>query len=298
MWQYKRKNKRVMPPTSRPAKDVTGRTFRKTNALPGVINKFMLESLATPYGAKANCYAHFLGLKSGIDKTGRMMKGGLTNRNSKSQPGESCAKASSKMPLQFHNRKVASGQIIDRVRCDNPDKVLYINPPYTQAVLTFQLPRGWHMGCAIVGGSDYHFLRREGIEVLMNSPLLSPVLSNNVKKQLALALQNGHRYVWSHVAGWSGRMKLVDARGKIILNPVPFKAKGVELKSMPTHDRAHHDYPSLDYDTFVGFFMVKSRSATVNTRSGKPVNIGTMTKRLLELGVPSQIIKQRLQNMY
>ena len=296
MWQ--RQNKRIISPTSRPTKD-TVRTFRKkTTALPGVINKFMLESLATPYGAKANCYAHFLGLKSGIDKNGRMVKGGLTNRNSKSQPGESCAKALSKTPLQFHNRKVASAQIIDRVQCDNPNKVLHINPPYTPAVLTLQLPRGWHMGCAIVGGSDYHFLRREGIEVLMNSPLLSTVLSNNVKKHLALALRNGHRYVWSHVAGWSGRMKLVDARGKIILNPIPFKARGADIKSMPTHDRAHHDYPSLDYDTFVGFFVVKSRAATVNTRSGKPVNVGTMTKRLLELGVPSHIIKQRLQNMY
>ena len=27
---------------------------------PGVLKEFMLESVATPYGAKANCYAHFL----------------------------------------------------------------------------------------------------------------------------------------------------------------------------------------------------------------------------------------------
>ena len=63
-----------------------------SNATPGVLQNFMFESVATPYGAKANCYAHFLGMKSGIDENGKMVRGALTNRNSKSQPGESCSK--------------------------------------------------------------------------------------------------------------------------------------------------------------------------------------------------------------
>ena len=78
------------------------------NGTPGVLQEFMLESVATPHGAKANCYAHFLGLKSGIDKKGMIVRGALTNRNSKSQPGESCSKMNSKTPLQFSMREKAS----------------------------------------------------------------------------------------------------------------------------------------------------------------------------------------------
>jgi hypothetical protein len=260
---------------------------------PGVLQRFMLESVATPYGAKANCYAHFLGMKSGIDEKGMIVRGALTNRNSKSQPGESCSKLNSKTPLQFSMRDKASAQLIDRVLCDNPNKTFFFKPPYVDDILKLRLPRGFHMGCAIVGGQDYHFLRREGIDVVLRSKLLKPLLSDSVNKQLLAAKQAGHRYVWSHVAGWSGRMKLVDAKGKIIVNPVPKKASGQNTALMTLTNKADHHYPSLDYDTFVGFFIVKSRSARVSSR-GKPVNVREMKARLRALGVPSNVINARV----
>jgi hypothetical protein len=58
-------------------------------------------------------------------------------------------------------------------------------------------------------------------------------------------------------------------------------------------NKADHHYPSLDYDTFVGFFIVKSRSARVSSR-GKPVDVREMKSRLKELGVPSNVINARL----
>lgn len=259
---------------------------------PGVLQQFMLESLSTPYGAKANCYAHFLGLKSGMNNKGMIVRGALTNRNSKSQPGESCSKINSKTPLQFSRREKASAQLIDRVLCDNPNKTFFIKPPYVDNILKLRLPRGFHMGCAIVGGQDYHFLRREGINVILKSKLIFPILPTSVKQQLFTARDNGHRYVWSHIAGWSGGMKFVDAKSNIILNPVPNKASGQNTELM-TLTKADHHYPSLDYDTFVGFFIVKSRSARVSSR-GKPVNVREMKARLKELGVPSNLINARL----
>jgi hypothetical protein len=260
---------------------------------PGVLQQFMLESVATPHGAKANCYAHFLGMKSGIDKKGMIVHGALTNRNSKSQPGESCSKMNSKTPLQFSMRDRASAQLIDRVLCDNPNKTFFFKPPYVDDILKLRLPRGFHMGCAIVGGQDYHFLRREGINVILRSKLFYPLLSSSVKEQLLAAKEAGQRHVWSHVAGWSGRMKLVDARGKIIVNPAPKKASGQNTALMTLTNKADHHYPSLDYDTFVGFFIVKSRSARVSSR-GKPVDIREMKARLKALGVPSNVINARL----
>jgi hypothetical protein len=92
-------------------------------------------------------------------------------------------------------------------------------------------------------------------------------------------------------------MKLVDARGKIIVNPVPKKASGHNTALMTLTNKADHHYPSLDYDTFVGFFIVKSRSARVSSR-GKPINVREMKSRLKALGVPSNLINARLpQNM-
>lgn len=268
--------------------------MQQYNGTPGVLHKFMLESLATPHGTKANCYAHFLGLRSGLNSQGDMVHGGLTDRNHKSQPGESCSKQTAKSPLEFSDRNKASFQIIDRVICDNPNKIFFLKPPYTDKTLIMKLPRGFHMGCGIVGGQDYHFLRREGINVILKSKLFFPILSSNVKEQLIKAKKNGHQYVWSHIAGWSGRMKLVDARGKIILNPVPIKANGPNTSQMTFQNKADHHYPSLDYDTFVGFFIIKSRSASVSTKSGMPVDIREMKARLQQLGVPASLVNARL----
>lgn len=264
-----------------------------SNETLGVLPYFMLESIATPHGAKANCYAHFLGLKSGINKKGIIVRGALTNRNGKSQPGESCSKISAKTPLQFSRRQTASAQLIDRVLCDNPNKTFFFKPPYLDGILKLRLPRGFHMGCAIVGGQDYHFLRREGINVILKSKLFLPILSTSVKEQLLAAKELGHRYVWSHVAGWSGRMKLIDAKGKIILNPIPIKASGQNTALMTLTNKADHHYPSLDYDTFVGFFIIKSRSARVSN-VGNPINVRQMKARLKELGVPSHLVNARL----
>ena len=175
-------------------------------------------------------------------------------------------KMNAKTPLQFAIRETASAQLIDRVLCDNPNKTFFFKPPYVDDILNLKLPRGFHMGCAIVGGQDYHFLRREGINVILNSKLFFPILSPSVKEQLLAAKKSGYRYVWSHVAGWSGRMKLVDAKGKIILNPVPKKASGPNTDQMILKNKSDHAYPSLDYDTFVGFFIVRSRSARVSMR--------------------------------
>ena len=121
----------------------------KETGTPGVLQTFMLESLATPYGAKANCYAHFLGLQSGLDKKGMIVRGALTDRNSKSQPGEVCSKATSKTPLRFDNREMASVQLIDRVLCDNPGITFYLKPPYAKAnMLIVLLTKGPTCCCA------------------------------------------------------------------------------------------------------------------------------------------------------
>ena len=268
--------------------------LRGSKNTPGVLQNVMAESLATPYGAKANCYAHFLGLRSGIGNKGIMVRGALTNRDSKSQPGESCATSRSKDPLEFHDRAKASVQIIDRVLCDNPDKIFFMQPPYFDNTLRLRLPRGFHMGCAIVGGQDYHFLRREGIDVMLKNKLMRSVMTPAVRAQLEDAKRRGHHYVWSHVAGWSGRMKLTDARGKIILNPVPKKASGSNTEHMNPSGRADHHYPSLDYDTFAAFFIVKSRAASVDASRSKPVDVAAMRARLLELGIPRTLLNTRL----
>jgi hypothetical protein len=250
----------------------------------GTLRRFFAASHATPHGTKANCYAHFLGLRPGRRPDGSMQRGGLTNRPSKAQPGEKCNARSASEPLSFHDRGVASKQIIRRVKCDNPLHVFHLPGPYTTRHLDMPLPRGYHMGCAIVGGSDYHFLRRESIRVVLRDKIFREVMPSKTRLALARALKNGHNFVWSHVSGWSGGMRVVDADGEIILNPVPRTARNAKVRLVPNAMRANHHYPGLHYDHFVGLFVVRSRAASVRIDNGSPVDTLAMRQRLIARG--------------
>lgn len=271
-----------LPPTL--AATIRKRLLLATPEPLGTLKQFVAASHATPHGAKANCYAHFLGLPPGRTKDGRMRYGGLTDRHTKAQPGERCPSSYAKTPLAFHNRTTAAQQIIQRVTCDNPSVVYYLPGPYTRLHLSMPLPRGYHLGCAIVGATDYHFLRRESIGTVLRDPILAEIMDGETKRQLHQLKRAGKRFVWSHVSGWSGGMKFVDADGKVITNPTPKTATNKNVQYMTRTDRANHNYDGLHYDHFVGLFVVKSRHARVSHNGARPVNVGAMRTRLIQRG--------------
>lgn len=226
----------------------------------GVLKRISKYAFATPHGVKANCYAFFLTLPD-IQ---------WQDRKNKTQPGDKCKATWSKTPLNFSSRGEASNQLIKRVMCDNGGGVVNFIKPlsagYPEYITQIKLPKGYILGCCIVGGSDYHFCRREGIDELLENEAFKEIWTKrniySVRKQLQDLKQMGHTYCWSHVAGWSGRLKLVDNDGVVITNPVDKNASGNAARYL-RKDRANHNYSGLHYDTFVAFFIIKAHKATV-----------------------------------
>lgn len=255
----------------------------------GVLKRISKYAFATPHGVKANCYAFFLTLPD-IQWQDRM---------NKTQPGDKCKAPWSKMPLNFSNRGEVSNQLIQRVMCDNGKNgvVNFIKPlsdGYPEYITQIKLPEGYILGCCIVGGSDYHFCRREGIDELLNLPAFRDIWKtkniHGVKKQLEALKTEGHTYCWSHVAGWSGRLKLVDSEGIVITNPIDKKASGDAARNL-TKDRANHNYNGLHYDTFVAFFILKARQATVKDDNKVPRNDKLVNSVLRDMGMSHTTIK-------
>lgn len=250
----------------------------------GVLKRISRFAFATPYGVKANCYAHFLTLP----------KSEWQNRKAKTQPGDKCQALWAKGPLQFDVRGQASSQLIRRVLCDNPDVVHFIDPTqdgYPQYITQIKLPEGYVLGCCIVGGQDFHFCRREGILEMLNNPFFKDIWlkkdEHNVKQQLQHLRDAGELYCWSHIGGWGGRLKLVDASGNVITNPADKSASGNAIKHMK-ENRCNHNYDGLHYDTFVGFFIIKARAATVKNENKLPRNMEAVEARLRSLGITAQ----------
>ena len=269
----------------------------------GVLRNISKYAFATPHGVKANCYAFFLTLP---DQQWQ-------DRLNKTQPGDSCGYPWAKTRLHFASRGTASNQLIRRVACDNPGVVNYIHPTshgYRNYILNMKLPRGYILGCCIVGGQDYHFCRREGIRELLQNPGFLDIWTKSkseksnahrVQTQLQQAEANGHSYCWSHVAGWSGRLKLVDAQKKIILNPVDKHASGKAVRHLVPPEappRCDHNYPGgLHYDTFVGFFLVKARSAKVTDGNKLPRNEARIQHHLRTLGMSEDTVSKLNEGM-
>ena len=254
----------------------------------GVLKRISKYAFATPHGVKANCYAFFLTLPD-IQ---------WQDRKNKTQPGDKCSAPWAKIPLNFSNRGKASNQLIKRVMCDNGDGVVNFIKPltagYPDYITQIKLPPGYILGSCIVGGSDYHFCRREGIDELLNNPAFKEIWAtkniHNVKKQLEALKLLGHVYCWSHVAGWSGRLKLVDADGIVITNPVDKHASGRASMNLRS-DRANHNYLGLHYDTFVAFFIVKARRATVKNDNKISRNESAANNALRAMGLSNKTIK-------
>ena len=260
----------------------------------GVLRNYSKWAFATPNGAKANCYAHFLTLPD-IQ---------WQDRKNKTQPGDKCEAPWAKTPLNFSNRMEASNQLIQRVMCDNnKNKVVNFIKPlsqgYPEYITQIKLPEGYVMGCCIVGGSDYHFCRREGIDEILKNPAFNDIWAttniHKVKKQLQELKQLGHTYCWSHVAGWSGRLKLVDSDGVVITNPVDKKSRGKVAANL-RKDRANHNYNGLHYDTFVAFFILKARKATVKDDNKIPRNEAVANNALRKMGMSNKTIKSLTQH--
>lgn len=249
----------------------------------GVPKKISKYAFATPYGVKANCYAFFLTLPDSQWK----------DRHNKSQPGDMCTCSWSKTPLDFAHRQRVSNQLIRRIKCDNPGVVHFLTPGtsgYGPDILKLRLPEGYVLGCCIVGSNDYHFCRRESIHFLITESkfrcIWQKANENGVKAQLEEMHRKGHEYCWSHVAGWSGRIKLVDASNKVIINPVDTMARGAHVQRLRAN-RANHSYDNgnLHYDTFVGFFVVKARAAKLHVDNAKGRNDNAVAERLSQLGI-------------
>lgn len=255
----------------------------------GVLQRISKYAFATPHGVKANCYAFFLTLPD-IQ---------WQDRRNKTQPGDKCKASWSKIPLNFSSRGEASNQLIQRVMCDNGANgvVNFVKPlkgGYPEYITQIKLPEGYILGCCIVGGSDYHFCRREGIDELLKNQAFKEIWTtkniHSVKKQLEELKKLGHTYCWSHVAGWSGRLKLVDSDGIVITNPVDKKASGNAARNL-NKDRANHNYNGLHYDTFVAFFILKARKATVKDDNKMPRNNNLVDSALRDMGMSNATIK-------
>ena len=252
------------------------------------VNELEILGFATPKYVKVNCYAYFLTTDTDQWK----------ERIHKSQPGDKCPHLTNS-PLQFNDRKLASKQLIERVLCDNPKSVHMLKIPnsgYPADLLQIKLPKGYVLGCCIVGDSDYHFLRREGIDEILANDVFKDLWrkenKNNVKQQLEELRGEGHLYCWSHVAGWSSRLKLVDGSGNVIVNPAH---KTPILPDDPSrnfiHNRANHTYNDrLTYDTFVMLCIIKVRSATLPNKNKLPTNLSRAIKSLEENGVSPETI--------
>ena len=254
----------------------------------GVLQKISKYAFATPHGVKANCYAFFLTLPD-IE---------WQDRKNKTQPGDKCEALWSKTPLNFSSRGEASNQLIQRVMCDNGENgvVNFVKPlsdGYPEYITQIKLPQGYILGCCIVGGSDYHFCRREGIDELLKNQAFKEIWAtkniHRVRKQLTELKKLGHTYCWSHVAGWSGRLKLVDSDGIVITNPVDEKASGNAARNLKK-DRANHNYNGLHYDTFVAFFIVKARAATVKDDNKIARNENAANSALRNMGMSNKTI--------
>lgn len=259
----------------------------------GVLNRISKYAFATPHGVKANCYAFFLTLPD-IQ---------WQDRKNKTQPGDKCKAPWSKLPLNFSSRGRVSNQLIKRVMCDNGENgvVNFIKPlsvGYPEYMTQIKLPEGYVLGCCIVGGSDYHFCRREGIDEILKNDAFKAIWAtkniHNVKKQLEELKKIGHTYCWSHVAGWSGRLKLVDSDGTVITNPVDKKASGDATRHLNS-DRANHNYNGLHYDTFVAFFIVQARKATVKDDNKIARNENAANSALRNMGMSTNTIKNLIQ---
>lgn len=258
----------------------------------GVLRQILKWAFATPSGVKANCYAFFLALPD-IQ---------WQDRRNKTQPGDNCAATWSRAPLNFAERGMAANQLIKRVLCDNTDVVHFIKPlrgGYPRYIIEIKLPKGYILGCCIVGANDYHFCRREGIDEILNNKAFKQIWEkkniHGVRDQLLELQKNGHTYCWSHVAGWSGRLKLVDADGTVIINPVDRNASGNAVRRIEDN-RCNHNYNGLYYDTFVGFFILKARSTKVKDDNKIPRNESMANKALEGMGISKNTFNHSSNN--
>ena len=251
----------------------------------GVLKTISKYAFATPHGVKANCYAYFLALPDSQWK----------DRFYKSQPGETCDRPFAGDPLRFDSRDYVSRQLVNKVLCDQPGVVHAVHPGpsgYGEHILNMKLPPKYILGCCIVGGQDYHFLRREGVQEMLNLQTTQDYWRhgnvNGVRDQLAALDRKGHQYCWSHISGWSGGVRFADASGRVITNPVPKVATGAYVRSLKKN-RSNHSYGPLVYDTFVAFFVVRTRKATTNPDNHKDRDEQMVRERLVHLGITPNV---------
>lgn len=205
-------------------------------------NSILNVAHASPHGIKTNCYTFALGPRIGFL--------GYAERKTKAQPGERCG---TRGPLPFHNRQRAVQELRKRVLCDNPAVVVPLR--LNRTILFSPVPKGFHLMVAILGTQDYHFLRRVSRVAVLKDPHFSASVKARVRRLR-------RPYLWAHVRGWSNGVKLVDAKGNLVLSPVP-KSAQVPFEIM----RSDFKYDSLHYDTFAGVWLVKSRAAKVGVTS-------------------------------
>tara|TARA_Y100000389_G_C17324048_1_gene444574 strand:+ start:327 stop:971 length:645 start_codon:yes stop_codon:yes gene_type:complete len=205
-------------------------------------------AFSIPTKVKANCYLFALAPKIG--------KGGYANRPFKSTPGYKCRNYRKKR-IDFKNCQ----EFIDRVICDNPKHVKFINGS-NKRMCNSDLPFGSHMMCAMLAtgknntDNDFHFLRRVAFDEFINS--IDDFAKNTPKKViLQLLTLKCPKYIWIHQRGWSsGGPIIYDAQTKIITNPYT----------------ANFNYNRLNYDKICGLFVVQSRKATTYSEQNIPIN--------------------------
>ena len=192
-----------------------------------------------PNGVKANCYVFALAPRIG--------KGGYAERPMKSTPGSKC--------LKYKNKRIDltdNKSFIDRILCDNPLFVKRIK----KTDIEKNTGKNTHIMCAMLAtgknntSQDFHFLRRISWKTFLdNEKLFKKNMKQKTIHQIEIMKKIKPKWIWAHQRGWSNGGPLIhDANHDIILNPI----------------KSNFNYSRLNYNMISGFFIVKSRKATVD----------------------------------
>lgn len=280
----------------------------------------MATSLSTvlrfnPDLINANCYLFALAPKLG--------RGGYARRPHKAQPGEKCF-GGNVPPLPFRDSVAMRQELIERVQCDNPQSVKFLNRvPYDLAVLTRARPGEEegkrHLIACIYGSSDFHFLRRMYLSVVLKSLDKLQPMTDAQYAALKQGKKDGKKFVWVHQRGWmppdntprprtlirrrSGMLEegfgsptAFDAKGNPCWSCVPIGAPeanprfGYFAKEPPQSD---FNYPGMSYSHLCGLFSVKTGMASVY--SGRDVELDISQLPLLDRKAVQQNTRLRLK---
>ena len=248
----------------------------------------------------ANCYLFALAPKVGL--------GGYAKRPHKAQPGEKCFKGNVP-PLPFSNTEKTRSELIQRVTCDNPASVKFLKSPYESSILTRarigESEGKRHLMACIFGSSDFHFLRRMYLSVILKSLDKLQPMSDTQLEKLREGQRQGKKFIWVHQRGWMPPEKGPITRLRTIMrrrmgmrdtgfgSPTVFDAKGNPCwscvpESAPEAnpqfgyftskpEQSNFSYPGLKYDHFCGFFVVDSGRAKVYSGRNTALNTSMLS---------------------